>query len=880
MKGINVEELEDDEPPMLGEAEAPVEDNQVEDSTKDQDASIMDEMLAVAQRAKKDKRKQQDKERNRTSFGQGLKKGFFNTTKMTTKKKGTLKKSTTTLEPARQQSRDERLLIVNQKQEEPATDNSPFVFPEVQEAMKSMNQLDPKEWMNERFFEKLARNPKLAQALQNPSFSKSISEMQKDPAAAILKYQKDPAVSTMLRDFMEFLGNHFEELGASAEAAKSQKKSESQQQQDSQPLEGLRMSNKHKTLDFPKGPAIVDLDETRRQAIAGMQRSPEEEEQVQRILKNPELLAALSDGNLMQRIHDCQESPGELQRLAHDPVLGPKLRLLVQHNMNISTIMSEHGTGGSGLRSEQQAAERMARELMDMKIETAHLRERLRLRVGGDTTAAELEAEAFALQTALGEAQQTLKSREAELQALDLKYQKAMHGMVRLDEAWKLSKTQMRKAQDAQQAAEQRSSEEKQRGNELQRQLDAASQRETTLANRVDTLVQEKQQLQQQRDEKEQESKNREMQVHELRAQLEVMRHQFETQMKQQEGATREDVRRLQEQLQKAEEQAAALRGEIHARQDEAAKVEAELRDTKKAETMTKQRLVQLTEDHATLHVHLESAKLIAVESTQRAIQAETENESLKTELEELESVLTEKEQTVQTLEEELVENQKRTEGVLVKKKQALEETEQRLTKESQEMLQAQEEAWSCREKFLQAETENYKQKLARMQAFHVELAQLLQVKQGENAEDEQLESVEPAMLKALIVQEINKRDVLTTTLGQLKLKLGATKRQLTSQKQLEAENTKLRAEYEKAKLAMERMATRKAKSLNSVTSVTVQPRSRSSEGDAGKENRTVTPIIKRQLAEDEAETIDVRTTPRKAQRTKHVYVASRYLSK
>ncbi|EGZ04406.1 hypothetical protein PHYSODRAFT_343298 [Phytophthora sojae] len=81
--------------------------------------------------------------------------------------------------------------------------------------------------------------------------------------------------------------------------------------------------------------------------------------------------------------------------------------------------MAERGdaaaaAGPAGLRSQQQQAERMARELMDMKIETAHLRERLRLRVGGDTTAAELEAEAFALQTALAEAQQALKAREAE----------------------------------------------------------------------------------------------------------------------------------------------------------------------------------------------------------------------------------------------------------------------------------------------------------------------------------------------------------------------------------------------------------------------------------------------------------------------------------
>lgn len=36
--------------------------------------------------------------------------------------------------------------------------------------------------------------------------------MQRDPRAAMLKYAKDEAVSTMLRDFMAFLGAHFEEV--------------------------------------------------------------------------------------------------------------------------------------------------------------------------------------------------------------------------------------------------------------------------------------------------------------------------------------------------------------------------------------------------------------------------------------------------------------------------------------------------------------------------------------------------------------------------------------------------------------------------------------------------------------------------------------------
>ncbi|EGZ04400.1 hypothetical protein PHYSODRAFT_551801 [Phytophthora sojae] len=311
MRSIDLEDWEDDEPPMLGEADKLETDNQAADpSTQPQESSVMDEMLAVAQRAKEDKRKQQESERNRKSFGQGLKKGFFNTKPKPTKVKTAQR--TSVLEPTRQQARDERLLIVKEKQEEATATSPMFVFPEVQEAMKSMNQLDPK-------------------ALQNPAFTTAIAEMQQDPQAAVLKYQKDPAVSTMLRDFMEFLGNHFEELGASEEAASPQSSATQHQ-----PAVGrdLRVYNSNQTPPAASTPpAIVDLDETRRQVIAGMQRTPEEEEQVQRILENPELLAALSDGTLMQRLHACQQSPSELQRLAQDPGLGPKLRLLVQHNM-------------------------------------------------------------------------------------------------------------------------------------------------------------------------------------------------------------------------------------------------------------------------------------------------------------------------------------------------------------------------------------------------------------------------------------------------------------------------------------------------------------------------------------------------------------------
>lgn len=80
-------------------------------------------------------------------------------------------------------------------------------------------------------------------------------------------------------------------------------------------------------------PAIEDLDAKRRAAIASMPRSAEEEAQVQRILDDPELLRVLSDGALMERLKRCQGSPGGLQKLLADPQVGPKIRLLAQHNL-------------------------------------------------------------------------------------------------------------------------------------------------------------------------------------------------------------------------------------------------------------------------------------------------------------------------------------------------------------------------------------------------------------------------------------------------------------------------------------------------------------------------------------------------------------------
>ncbi|TYZ57391.1 hypothetical protein PybrP1_008347 [[Pythium] brassicae (nom. inval.)] len=298
----------DEPPPLELELESSRdarEDNQIEHK---EDASLMDEMVAVAQRAKEQTRRRQEKERNSRAFGQGLKKGFFNAKPRT--REGGAGTAATTLTPKAASAAHKKLptredlLIVKQNDKgddanatpssSSSSSDSRFVFPEVQSALKSVNQLDPKD---AKLIEKLAKNPRLVLALQNPRFTQAIDEMQREPEAAIRKYRNDPAVSAMLQDFLGFMGSHFEELGKEQEAAASKQR-------------------------------IVDLDETRRAAIAGMERSPEEDAQVQKILQSPELLQALSDADLMARLQRCRESPQELLRLQSDPSLRHKLRLL------------------------------------------------------------------------------------------------------------------------------------------------------------------------------------------------------------------------------------------------------------------------------------------------------------------------------------------------------------------------------------------------------------------------------------------------------------------------------------------------------------------------------------------------------------------------
>jgi len=57
--------------------------------------------------------------------------------------------------------------------------------------------------------QKFATNPKLSKGLSDPRFQAAIAEMQKDPKAAMAKFQKDKELSEFLTEFFSTMGDHF-----------------------------------------------------------------------------------------------------------------------------------------------------------------------------------------------------------------------------------------------------------------------------------------------------------------------------------------------------------------------------------------------------------------------------------------------------------------------------------------------------------------------------------------------------------------------------------------------------------------------------------------------------------------------------------------------
>ena len=80
--------------------------------------------------------------------------------------------------------------------------------------MKSEILKTKNEWCTPDLQQKIAQNPKLLKALQDPQFSKVIDMMAKDPKKAMETYKDNKEFTQLLLEFSGIMGNHFDNVAA------------------------------------------------------------------------------------------------------------------------------------------------------------------------------------------------------------------------------------------------------------------------------------------------------------------------------------------------------------------------------------------------------------------------------------------------------------------------------------------------------------------------------------------------------------------------------------------------------------------------------------------------------------------------------------------
>ena len=85
------------------------------------------------------------------------------------------------------------------------------------------------QWMTPEFFQKLAANPRLLAAFQDPQKMAAMQEFGRDPKGAMAKYGNSPAFRELMQEFAALMGEHFTATAdkvAAEEKAKKEKQEE------------------------------------------------------------------------------------------------------------------------------------------------------------------------------------------------------------------------------------------------------------------------------------------------------------------------------------------------------------------------------------------------------------------------------------------------------------------------------------------------------------------------------------------------------------------------------------------------------------------------------------------------------------------------------
>jgi chromosome segregation ATPase len=456
-------------------------------------------------------------------------------------------------------------------------------------------------------------------------------------------------------------------------------------------------------------------------------------------------------------------------------------------------------SGADLLSAALSDADRRDREAMNLKMEIAHLRERLLMRVGGDASAAALEAENFALKTSLADAQESAARAQQALQTLDAKYAKALRNLGKMDVAWKTSAAALQAAKKETAA---RDASLRQRLDELE-QLKKAHAEDTAKRQTLVSYQDEKiATLEASLRAKETELAAQLDQLHkftlkvkELESELEATRQRHERSPQQ--SVSRDDFDALQLRHEQSMEANATLRGEANALRVERTSLQSQLSDTKASLTAAMAKFLQLKEENATLDVRVAAAH-------EKSEQSERDAAFFKSEVDRIQSQLTKRDEDMLQLE--------RANQVLelkLSQQQRLAEDAVHVRDHEAKRLELKHElTWKDREFALENEVRTLKQQCETlqtdaetMQALHDELCGMLS-SGDESAND----------LKALVAQALAANSEAAHTVQQQQKQLARLEKDVARMKALVEENATLKAEYEKTRIAMERIVGRKSR--------------------------------------------------------------------
>lgn len=486
------------------------------------------------------------------------------------------------------------------------------------------------------------------------------------------------------------------------------------------------------------------------------------------------------------------------------------------------------------LQSAQEDAERAEREVLNLKMEVAHLRERLRARVGGDTTAVELEAENATLSAQVADAEQAAAAREMERRALQDAHQKATLNLLKLDRAWKASADELRAAREREEQALAAAARDREALEAQADELDALRAEATRLradmtkydqysrALRQEVAVkkaklkdtadrerklrveyaeldakltreqQDKAALKSENEAISQQAKDTELALEETSRQVAELQQQSASDQIENE-MLKKQAKDAERALEEGSEQLAALRKTVKELQIEN---EAAKKAVREAET----ELLKLQEENDPLSARVASAEKIAEQRARESEGFKSEVSRLKTLLQERDNAISLKLQTIDKLERD-VEEQARLVRVTAEHQG---EGEVAFAKEMAQVKQREWEKRECEWKLqlqrAQQDASRSNEELARLRTWRVSIQRLLE-------DDNQLDSNESDdPLVDTVRERLARQREAEEALANAKLDIAKNEDKLTAHMKLLLENEFLRAQVDKTKKVMERV--------------------------------------------------------------------------